>query len=151
MKERVSWNEYFMDLARRVSVRSTCIRRQVGAIVVRDHRILSTGYNGAPSGTSHCTEKTCLRTVHGIPSGEQLDICKGLHAEQNAIIQAALHGVSIKDSVLYCTNQPCLTCAKMLINSGVKTVFYDNPYNDPMALEIFKEAETVLISIDEVK
>ncbi len=115
---RPDWNEYFMSIAELVSKRSTCLRRKVGAVIVKDKRILSTGYNGAPSGIKHCIETGCLRERLNVPSGERHELCRGLHAEQNAIIQAAYHGVEIKDSVIYCTNLPCVICTKMLINAG---------------------------------
>jgi len=107
MNDRPSWDSYFMMIAENVSTRSTCLRRSVGAVIVKDKRILSTGYNGAPAGISHCTEETCLRIKYNVPSGERHELCRGLHAEQNAIIQAAYHGITIKDSVIYITHQPC--------------------------------------------
>jgi len=119
MEERPSYDEYFMEMAHLVAKRSTCLRRNVGAILVKDKHILSTGYNGAPKGLEHCSEVGCLRKELGIPSGERHEICRGLHAEQNAIIQAAVFGISIKNSVLYCTNTPCVVCANMLINADV--------------------------------
>lgn len=140
MTERPSWDEYFMTIAEAVATRATCTRRKVGAVVVKEKRILSTGYNGTPAGITHCTEETCIRTKLKIPSGEKHELCRGLHAEQNAIIQAALHGVSISDAVIYITNQPCSICTKMLINSGIKKFIYRDPYNDPLALEMLDEA-----------
>lgn len=112
---------------------------------MRDKRILATGYNGAPSGLRHCEEVGCLREKMGIPSGKQLELCRGLHAEQNAIIQGALHGVSLKDSVLYCTTQPCVTCAKMLINAGVRRIVYEGDYDDELAREMLQEARVELV------
>ena len=123
-----------------VAKRSTCLRRQVGAIIVKDKRILATGYNGAPSGLKHCEEVGCIREKKEIPSGQRHELCRGLHAEQNAIIQAAYHGISIKDSTLYCTNSPCVICAKMIINAGIKEVIYEEGYDDPLAMELLKEA-----------
>ncbi len=140
MENRPSWDEYFMNIADNVSTRVTCIRRKVGAIIVKERRILSTGYNGAPAGITHCTKETCLRTLNNVPSGEKHELCRGLHAEQNAIIQAAQHGVSIAGAIIYITTQPCSICAKMLINSGITKFIYKNPYNDPLALEMIKEA-----------
>lgn len=137
---RPSWNEYFMQIAVLVSERSTCLRRKVGAIIVKDKRILTTGYNGVPRNLSHCTEVGCLRDKMGILPGKNQELCRGLHAEQNAIIQAALHGISINNSILYCTEQPCITCAKMLINAGISKVFYLNSYPDELAREILQEA-----------
>lgn len=148
MQERPSWNEYFMKIADDVSTRSTCTRRKVGAVIVKDKRILATGYNGAPAGISHCTPETCIRTQFNVPSGERHELCRGLHAEQNAIIQAALHGVSINNAVIYITNQPCSICTKMLINSGIKKFIYKEPYNDSLAVEMVKEAKIEVIIME---
>lgn len=142
---RPSWETYFMDIVHLVAKRSTCRRRAVGALLVKDKRILSTGYNGAPSGLKHCLDIGCLREELNIASGERHELCRGIHAEQNAIIQAALHGVSIKGATLFCTNQPCLICAKMLINAGITKVYYHSGYADPMSIEMFKEANVELI------
>ncbi|NLY29940.1 MAG: cytidine deaminase [Firmicutes bacterium] len=138
---RPSWDQYFMEIAHLVAKRSTCRRRQVGAVLVKNKRILATGYNGAPSGLQHCLEAGCLREELGIPSGQRLEICRGIHAEQNAIIQAALHGVSTEGSTLYCTDQPCSQCTKMLINAGVKEIIYVNDYPDDLALQLLEEAK----------
>ncbi len=146
MDIRPSWDSYFMKIAEDVSTRSTCIRRQVGAVIVKDKRILTTGYNGVPSGISHCNESNCLRTKLNIPSGERVELCRGLHAEQNAIIQAAYYGISVKDARLYVTHKPCSICTKMLINSGIKDFIYRNPYPDTLADEMVLEAE-IKISI----
>ena len=140
MKDRPDWDTYFMSIAHLVSTRSTCLRRQVGAVMVRDKQILTTGYNGVPRGITHCTPENCLRSVKDIPSGQQQELCRGLHAEQNAIIQAALHGVSTKDATLYCTHKPCILCAKMLINAGVVRIVYQDFYPDPLADEKLEEA-----------
>ena len=140
MSERPSWDMYFMKIAEDVSTRSTCIRRQVGAVIVKDKRMLTTGYNGVPTGISHCTEQNCLRTIYNVPSGERHELCRGLHAEQNAIIQAAYYGVSVKGSKIYITTQPCSICTKMLINSGIDTFIYRAPYNDPLSEAMIKEA-----------
>ncbi len=129
-----------MGITRMVAKRSTCLRRQVGALIVKDKRILATGYNGAPSGLRHCEEVGCIRKESNIPSGERHELCRGLHAEQNAIIQAARHGISIKDGTLYCTNSPCVICAKMIINAGIKEIIYDEGYDDPLAMELLEEA-----------
>ena len=129
-----------MGMARQVATRSTCLRRHVGAVVVRDKRMLSTGYNGAPRGLRHCDVVGCLREQLGIPSGERQEICRGLHAEQNAIIQAALHGVSIEDSTIYVTIQPCVTCAKMIVNAGILRVVCAGTYPDELARGILDEA-----------
>ncbi|OPL14848.1 MAG: cytidine deaminase [Firmicutes bacterium ML8_F2] len=129
-----------MQIAKVVATRSTCLRRHVGALLVIDKRILSTGYNGAPTGLKHCAEVGCLREKLKVPSGERHELCRGLHAEQNAIIQAAIHGVAIKGATLYCTHYPCSVCAKMLINAGIKKIFLAENYPDKLAKEIFKEA-----------
>lgn len=139
-KARPSWEEYFMDITDLVARRSTCLRRSVGAIIVKDRRVLATGYNGAPSGLAHCSETGCLREKQNVPSGQRHELCRGIHAEQNAIIQAAYHGVSIKDASLFCTNLPCSICAKMLINAGIKAIWYKSGYADPMSMEMFAEA-----------
>lgn len=137
---RTSWSEYFMNITYLVAERSTCCRRKVGAVAVKDKHILATGYNGAPAGTPHCLDVGCLRTQMGIPSGQRHEICRGLHAEQNVIIQAALHGISIAEAVLYCTTRPCVLCAKMLINCGIKHIYYAEDYPDELADTMLKEA-----------
>ena len=137
---RPSWEEYFMDITHLIAKRSTCLRRQVGALLVKDKRILATGYNGAPSRLEHCLEVGCLREKQGIPSGERHELCRGLHGEQNAIIQAALHGVEIRGATLYCTNHPCIICSKMLINSGIQRIVYEEGYLDALSGEMLKEA-----------
>jgi dCMP deaminase len=129
-----------MQIAHLVATRSTCIRRRVGAVIVKDKRILSTGYNGVPSGLLHCLDIGCLRDKLKIPSGERQELCRGLHAEQNAIIQGAMYGVSLMGSVIYVTNQPCITCAKMLIQSGIIKIYYQGDYPDPLSLEMLDEA-----------
>jgi dCMP deaminase len=129
-----------MEIAMLVSRRSTCLRRQVGAVVVKERNILSTGYNGAPTGITHCEVTGCLREKLNVPSGERHELCRGLHAEQNAIIQAAYHGTSIKDSVLYCTNLPCSICSKMIINAGIKRIIYKDGYMDKLAEEMITES-----------
>jgi len=138
--KRPSWETYFMDIASLVAKRSTCRRRAVGAVIVKNRRILSTGYNGAPSGIRHCIEVGCLREELKVPSGQCHELCRGIHAEQNAIIQAAFHGVSIKDSTLFCTNLPCSICAKMIINAGITRIYYHSGYADKMSEEMLKEA-----------
>jgi len=132
MTERPAWDDYFMKIAEDVATRATCIRRRVGAVIVKDKWIISTGYNGVPANITHCTKDTCLRTKYNVPSGERHELCRGLHAEQNAIIQAALHGVSINGAVIYVTTQPCSICTKMLINSGIRKFIYREPYQDPL-------------------
>jgi dCMP deaminase len=140
MEQRPSYDEYFMEMAHVVAKRSTCLRRKVGAILVKEKHILSTGYNGAPKGLKHCSETGCLRENMNIPSGERHELCRGLHAEQNAIIQAAVFGVSIKGSVLYCTSTPCVVCVKMLINAGVTEIIYAGDYPDDLAKRMLEES-----------
>ncbi len=140
METRPSYDEYFMEMAHVVAKRSTCLRRKVGAILVKEKHILSTGYNGAPKGLKHCSETGCIREDQNIPSGERHELCRGLHAEQNAIIQAAVFGVSIKGSVLYCTNTPCIVCVKMLINAGVTEIIYAGDYPDDLAKLMMAES-----------
>lgn len=129
-RPRPSWDEYFMQIAREVATRSTCLRRHVGAIVVREKRILATGYNGPPRGLPHCEDVGCLRQQRNVPSGERHELCRGLHAEMNVLIQAARFGVSIEGGALYCTNHPCVLCAKMIINSGIVEVTLEHDYPD---------------------
>ncbi len=129
-----------MDITELVAGRATCLRRRVGAVLVRDQRIVATGYNGAPTGVRHCLEVGCLREEMGIPSGERHELCRGLHAEQNAIIQAALHGVSIEGATLYCTTMPCIICSKMLINARVAAIVYREGYPDRLAADMLAEA-----------
>ena len=140
MQQRLPWPQYFMDITYMVAERSTCIRRKVGAIAVKDKRILATGYNGAPANTSHCLDIGCLREELGIPSGQRHEMCRGLHAEQNVIIQAAVHGVSLDGAEIYCTTMPCLICTKMLINTGVTAVYFSDSYPDELSEAMFKEA-----------
>lgn len=137
---RPSWDEYFLEIAKIVSKRSTCLRRHVGAILVKDKRILATGYNGAPSNIRHCLDVGCIRESKNIPSGERHELCRGIHAEQNLIIQAAYHGVPISNSILYCTNFPCSICAKMIINAGIVRIVYLEGYPDNLSEELIKEA-----------
>lgn len=142
--ERIPWDHYFMRIARLVARRSTCIRRKVGAVIVRDKHILTTGYNGAPKGLAHCTEIGCLREELGIPSGERVEICRGIHAEQNALVQAARFGISLEGGVLYCTTQPCVTCAKLLINAGIERIIYLEGYADKLGNRMLIESGVVL-------
>ena len=138
---RISWDEYFMEMAKLAARRSTCLRRQVGAVIVKDRHIIATGYNGAPRGVKHCEEKGgCLRQQLGVPSGQRHELCRALHAEQNAIIQAATLGQSIEDGTIYVTHQPCVICAKMIINAGIKRIVVREAYPDEMATEILDEA-----------
>lgn len=129
-----------MSIARVVAGRSTCLRREVGALIVKDKRILATGYNGAPRGLEHCIDTGCLRNEVGAESGTTHELCRGLHAEQNAIIQAAMHGVSIEGGVIYSTHQPCVLCTKMIINAGLLAIHYLEPYPDPLAGKLLEEA-----------
>jgi len=129
-----------MDITHLVAKRATCLRREVGAVLVKDKKILATGYNGAPSRIEHCLDIGCLREKQGIPSGERHELCRGLHAEQNAIIQAAYHGVEIRGATLYCTNHPCIICSKMVINAGIQRVVYEEGYADALAAQMLKES-----------
>ncbi len=142
---RPSWNQYFMDIARLVSSRSTCLRRKVGAVLVQDKQIIATGYNGAPTNLAHCESVGCLRSEKKIPSGMRHEICRGIHAETNVLLQAALHGVQTKGATLYCTHQPCILCAKMIINGGITHVYYQGEYPDSLAQDLLKEAGIVLM------
>ncbi len=141
---RPDWDSYFMEIASIVSKRSTCIRRNVGALIVKNKRILATGYNGAPTGLRHCIDLGCMRERLKIASGERHELCRGLHAEQNAIIQAAYHGVSIEGAQLYSTHLPCSICMKMVINAGIRTVRYLDGYPDDLSMQLIKESGIVL-------
>lgn len=149
MAGRPSWLEYFMAITELVAQRSTCIRRRVGAVLVRDKHIISTGYNGAPSGIRHCREVGCLREQQYVPSGERHELCRGLHAEQNSIIQAALHGISVQNATVFCTNMPCSICSKMLINSRIKAIYYKEGYADSLTSTLLAEAGIPLIKTEE--
>ena len=146
-ENRPTWETYFMNITNLVAERSTCLRRAVGAVLVKDKRILSTGYNGAPANLKHCLEVGCLREQMGIESGKMHELCRGIHAEQNAIIQAAYHGVSVKGATIYCTNQPCSICARMIINAGIVKIYYQSGYADPLSKELLGEANIELIQI----
>ena len=141
---RPDWDSYFMEIARIVSKRSTCTRRSVGALIVKNKRILATGYNGAPTGLRHCMDLGCMREQLKVASGERHELCRGLHAEQNAIIQAAYHGVSIAGAQLYSTHLPCSICIKMVINAGIGTVYYLDGYSDELSLQLIKESGIIL-------
>jgi len=150
--ERPSWDEYFMGIAKLTAERSTCLRRKVGAVIVQDKQIVATGYNGAPKGMAHCEEKGgCLREQLGIPSGERHELCRALHAEQNAIIQAATSGQSIEGATIYITNQPCSICAKMIINAGIRKIIVDEGYPDEFAVEILGEAGLKVVTLDRIE
>lgn len=150
--KRPDWDSYFLLIARVVASRSTCLRRHVGAVLVRDRQILSTGYNGAPKGVPHCDEVGCMREMLSIPSGERHEMCRGSHAEINAIAQAASAGVATQGCWLYCTHEPCVYCTKALINAGCKRVVYIHPYFDELARSIMKEsgADVLQVTLDEL-
>lgn len=145
---RMGLGEYFMQIAHLVAERSTCSRRKVGAVAVKGKRMLCTGYNGAPSGISHCIDVGCLREELGVPSGERHELCRALHAEQNLLVQAAQHGISIEGADVYCTTQPCVICGKMLINVGIRRVFFADAYPDELSESLFSEAGVELIHCD---
>lgn len=138
---RPTWDEYFMEMATVAAKRSTCLRRSVGAVIVKNKQILASGYNGTPMGLPHCEEVGCLREQLKVPSGKCHELCRGVHAEQNAITQAAYHGVSVKGATLYCTHQPCVVCTKMLINAGIERIVYANPYPDELAQEMMGQSK----------
>ena len=146
--ERPNWNEYFMRMAELAAERSTCIRRSVGAVLVKNKRVLATGYNGAPKNLKHCEETGCLRSQMNIPSGERHEICRGVHAEQNLIAQAGVHGVKTEGATVYCTNQPCIICAKLLINSGIDQIYYKNSYEDEFTKKIIDQSDVDLQMIE---
>ena len=147
--ERPGWDQYFMEIADVVKKRSTCTRRQVGAVIVKDNRIMTTGYNGVPAGIKHCDVHGCLRDQYHVPSGERHELCRGLHAEQNAIIQAAHLGQSIAGGTLYCTNHPCVICAKMILNAGILRIVVREGYPDRLGAELLKEAGLQVEYIDQ--
>ncbi|MCK5687707.1 dCMP deaminase family protein [Myxococcota bacterium] len=146
---RPNWDSYFMSFARLARTRATCIRRQVGAVIVKDRMVLTTGYNGAPRGLPHAEEVGCLRDKMGVPSGQRHEICRGLHAEQNAIIQAARHGISIAGSELYCTTHPCNICMKMIINAGITKVYFLEGYADEASQALIREANFDIVELNE--
>jgi dCMP deaminase len=141
---RPDWDSYFMEIASIVSKRSTCTRRNVGALIVKNKRILATGYNGAPTGLKHCMDLGCIREQMNIAPGERHELCRGLHAEQNAIIQAAYHGVTINSAQLYCTHLPCSICIKMLINAGIEKIYYLEGYPDDLASKLMDESSIII-------
>ena len=146
LDQRPSWDAYFMEICRVVARRSTCLRRQVGAILVSERRILATGYNGAPRGLEHCADLGgCYREQMRVPSGERQELCRALHAEQNAVIQAAIHGVKLENVTAYCTTMPCVTCAKMLINADVRRIVYEAVYPDELSRLMLEEAGVELV------
>ncbi|MDK2991469.1 MAG: dCMP deaminase [Clostridiales bacterium] len=146
---RPSWDEYFMNMVEIVKTRSTCLRRQVGAIIVKDKRMLASGYNGAPTGVRHCDEVGCLREQMHIPSGQRQELCRAIHAEQNAIAQAAMMGISVKDATIYITTQPCAICAKMIINAGITRIVYKGDYPDQLAMDLLREAGVEVVRFED--
>ena len=151
MSERPTWDQYFMEIAELTAKRSTCLRRNVGAVIVQDRHIIATGYNGAPRGMDHCAQRGgCFREELGIPSGERHELCRALHAEQNAIIQAAAFGHGVEGAIMYITHSPCVICAKMIINVGITKIFVAEEYPDEFANEILGEAglKIVILSKD---
>jgi dCMP deaminase len=149
--KRPSWDEYFLNIAKLVATRSTCLRRNVGAVVVKNKQVLATGYNGAPSGIVHCEEVGCLREQLRVPSGERHELCRALHAEQNAFLQAARHGISLNGGTLYITTQPCSICAKMIINVGIEKVVIEGDYPDELAVNLLEEAGVELMLMKGMK
>jgi dCMP deaminase len=141
---RPTWDHYFMAIAELAATRSTCLRRQVGAVIVRDRRILATGYNGAPAGLPHCSEVGCLREKLGVPSGERHELCRGIHAEQNALLQSCKTGTVVAGGTIYVTATPCILCAKMLINAGIVRVVSRVAYPDDLAREFLADADVSL-------
>ena len=137
--ERPSNDEYFMEMAQLVSTRSTCMRRKVGAVIVKEKRVLSTGYNGSPKGTKHCEELGCIRVKMNVPSGTRHELCRGVHAEQNAVTQAAYFGISVDGATIYTTTYPCSMCAKILINAGIKEIVYSEGYADDLSKDLLGE------------
>ena len=151
MDTRPDWDHYFMEIARVVSKRSTCLRRSVGAVIVKNRQIVATGYNGTPSGLEHCAVTGCLREQLKVPSGKMHELCRGIHAEQNAVVQAAFHGVSVNGGTLYCTHQPCVICAKMIINAGIARVVYKEGYPDDFSVRLFREAGVTLQKYEDLE
>ncbi len=144
------WDQRFMELTEQVGTWASCLRRKVGAVIVKGRRVMATGYNGAPTGIKSCIERgKCLRIEQNIPSGTHAELCYAAHAEQNAIIQAAKYGVNIDGSTLYCTHQPCVICAKMIINAGIERVVYKEGYPDEFSMELFREAGTKVEKYEE--
>lgn len=142
---RPNWDEYFMEIAELVKTRSTCLRRQVGAVIVKENRILTTGYNGVPPKVEHCEKVGCLREKLNVPSGQRHELCRALHAEQNAVIQAAKNGIPIDGSTIYITAQPCIICAKILIASGIQRIVFKGDYPDELSFEMLKESEIEVV------
>ncbi|MBF8436418.1 cytidine/deoxycytidylate deaminase family protein [Halanaerobiaceae bacterium Z-7014] len=143
--DRPDWDEYFMEMAELAAKRATCLRRKVGAVLVKNKKVLATGYNGAPMNIEHCESTGCLREKMEVPSGERHEICRGVHAEQNLVAQAAIHGVKTENSIVYCTHQPCIICTKILINAGVKKIYFKNSYSDKFAENLLKKSNIEFI------
>ena len=141
---RPDWNQYFMEMAELAATRASCLRRKVGAVLVKNKKVLATGYNGAPKDITHCEVTGCLREEMEVPSGERHEICRGVHAEQNLVAQAAFHGVKTEDSTVYCTHQPCIICTKILINAGIKKIYFKNAYSDQFAEKLLEESRIEL-------
>ncbi|HIZ89387.1 MAG: cytidine/deoxycytidylate deaminase family protein [Candidatus Mucispirillum faecigallinarum] len=148
---RPSWDDYFMEMTKLTATRSSCLRRHVGAVLVKDTRVIATGYNGAPAGVTHCEVTGCLRQKLNVPSGERHELCRGLHAEQNAIIQAALYGVSTEGATIYCTTKPCSICTKMIINAKISKIVYEEYYNDSLADELLKDTDIRVLQYQKEK
>lgn len=150
--ERISWDEYFMEMAELAAKRSTCLRRKVGAVIVKDHQVLATGYNGAPKGLANCCDiGSCLRQEMGIPSGKNHELCRAVHAENNAITQCAVNGVSCKGAVLYVTASPCSMCLKQIINAGITKIYAKELYPDELSISLLKESKIEMIKFSERK
>ncbi|MDE7033363.1 MAG: cytidine/deoxycytidylate deaminase family protein [Mucispirillum sp.] len=149
--KRPSWDDYFMEMTKLTATRSSCLRRHVGAVLVKDTRVIATGYNGAPAGVTHCEVTGCLRQKLNVPSGERHELCRGLHAEQNAIIQAALYGVSTEGATLYCTTKPCSICTKMIINAKITKIVYEEYYEDSLADELLKDTDIRILQYKKEK
>lgn len=147
--DRPDNDTYFMMMAELVSTRSTCLRRKVGAVVVKEKRVLTTGYNGAPKGLRHCEEVGCVRQNQNIETGTRHELCRGVHAEQNAVVQAAYFGISIKGASIYTTCFPCVMCTKILLNAGISEIIYKNDYIDPLSKEILNETDVIVRKFDE--
>ena len=148
-KERPEWDEYFIEMAKLVATRSNCVSRKVGAVITVDNQIVSTGYNGAPKGLKHCVDNGgCLRKLNNIESGTRQEVCRAVHAEQNAIISAAVKGVSIKGGTLYVNKYPCSICTRMLINAEIERIVYDSDYSDPLSKEMLEESKIKVLKYE---
>ena len=148
---RPSWDDYFMDMTKLTSTRSSCLRRHVGAVLVKNTRVIATGYNGAPTDVTHCEVTGCLRQKLNVPSGERHELCRGLHAEQNAIIQAALYGISTEGTTIYCTTKPCSICTKMIINAKIAKIVYEEYYEDSLADELLRDTDIRILQYKKEK